>query len=407
MINKISTTKKNTTRTNICFVNKFNWLGAAPMGTVSVMMCHALASTGTNVTLYISGDPDPNPQKTLQNKYGLAPLESLRLQVLPKSLFKRGSKFAFYLYIKASLHIIRNRDKREKTIVISRNTNFLPFLWILKKLAGASVYFESHSFHNRAKGERNWLGIVPNFHDIQPWFLEKLFLPHMNGLICLTKSQSRLYKAVMPSLPAVVLPLGSPKSTLNINQPLKTRDPRKLVYCGRFVSNIDVDTLLEALHLCKSIGVTLTWFGLSDAEKITLRTRAADYDVTNSVFAESWLTHQDLRNKLSTEFGIGLATYKKNYITAVLTSPTKIFDYYAAGLPVIGSKINTVSDVMEHGREGLLYTAGNKESLYQCINQIVSDHEKYAIMQKNALQSAEFYSWESRAKRFISFTEEC
>jgi glycosyltransferase involved in cell wall biosynthesis len=401
MENHNSLPKKN----NICFINKFNWLGTAPMGTVSVMMCHALASTGNKVTLYIGGTPDPNPQKTLQDKYGLEPIENLCLQVLPKSFIKNGSKFAFYLYISATIHILRNRNKSEKLTVISRNTNFLPFLWILKKLTGASVFFESHSFHNRSKGERKWMGIVTNYHDLQPWFLEKIFLPRIDGLICMARSQSRLYKAIMPSLPSVVLPLGSPKPALNTSQAIKTRDPRKLVYCGRLVDTIDVTTLIEALNLSKSIGVTLTWYGLSDIEKTNLLSLAAKHGVKNSVFAESWLSHQELRNKLSNEFGIGLATYKKNFITSVLTSPTKIFDYYAAGLPVIASKINTVSDIMTHGQEGLLYTAGNKESLYQCISQIVNDPELYSKLQQKSLQSADFFSWENRAKRFVSFTE--
>jgi glycosyltransferase involved in cell wall biosynthesis len=176
-----------------------------------------------------------------------------------------------------------------------------------------------------------------------------------------------------------------------------------LVYCGRFVNTIDVSTLLEALQLCKSIGSTLTWYGLSDTEKKTLLTLAAKYGVENSVFTENWIPHQELQYKLSNEFGVGLATYKNNFITSVLTSPTKIFDYYAAGLPVIAPNINSVKDIMTDRKQGLLYTAENKDSLYQCIYRIVNDPEMYCQLQKNSLQSAEFFSWENRAKRFINF----
>jgi glycosyltransferase involved in cell wall biosynthesis len=397
---------KSNHNVNICFINKFNWLGAAPMGTVSVMMCHALATAGCKVTLYISGEHDPNPQQTLKTKYGMDPLDNFHLQVFPKSLIKKFSKFAFNLYIRVLIHILQNRNKSERLIIISRNTNFLPFMWILKKLTGASVYFESHSFHNRARGERKCLNIAPDFKALQPWLLEKLILSRLDGLICMAKSQKRLYNAIMPSLPSIVLPLGSPDPSPDAEKFFKNRDPRKLMYCGRYTVHIDVDTLIRALSICKSANVTLTWYGLSAEEKTRLLSLASQYNIQDAVQAEGWLSHRELEKKMVEEFGIGLATYKKDYLTSRLASPTKIFDYYSAGLPVIASKINTVSDVLTDGEEGLLYKAGDSESLAQCILRMINEPALYLKLQENSFKSAAFYSWKNRAQRFIVFSNE-
>ncbi len=376
------------------------------MGIVSVLMSHALASTGNEVTLYISGVNDPNPSKTLESKYGFAKPDCLNLEILSKSKLFKNTKISIYFYFKAFLHILQNRKHNENLVIISRNTHFLPFMYLLKKIIGAMPFFETHSFHNRARKERKWFGIVPHFSALQSWLFEKIILPHLNGIICITRRQIRLYKLIAPSLPSIFLPLGSPNPEI-LNQTTLNRDPKKLLYCGRLTPYLDISTLIDALSLCKDCGVTLTWFGLSEKDKNTLLSLAEKINVTNSIIVESWISHQDLLEQMKTEFGIGLATYSNDFISSVLTCPTKIFDYFAAGLPVIGSSIGTVKDILTDGQEGLLYTPGDKHSLHDCILKIVHNKELYFTMQNNCLKSAKRFSWSNRAKNFISFAEKC
>ena len=392
---------------NICFVNKFNWLAAAPMGTVSVMMSYALANNGNDVTLYIGGEHDPDPQKTLRSKYGLEPIENLHLQVIPRSKYGTNSKFAMNLYFKAFQHIIANHKKGKQLIIISRNTNFLPLMWLLKKITGAQTFFESHSFHNRAHGGRKWMGIVPRVNDIQPWFYEYFILPRLTGILCITKRQMRLYKSVMPSVSSVFLPLGSPNTEKTDLATVRARDPRKFVYCGRLTGHLDIATFFEALSVCKKNGVTLTWYGLSDKDKITLSSFALKHNVNDSVFLEGRIPYQELRKKMVADFGIGLANYNNDYISAVLTCPTKIVDYYTAGLPVIATKISTVTDILTNEQEGLVYRYGDTQSLVKCIERMISDKDLYLKMHENCLKSAEYFSWQNRAARLVSFAAEC
>lgn len=374
------------------------------MGTVSVMMCKALADKGNHVTLYIGGTHDPDPNLTLKNKYGITPMDTFHLHVVPKSFIKKLSKFAIRLYIKAFFDILRKAKKKKPLIVISRNTNFLPFMWLITRLTNAHVFFESHGFHNRAKSERKWFGIVPNVKMLQPWLYEKTFLPKISGVFCMTQRQSRLYKAIFPGISSIALPLGSPEITATESEQ-KNPEHKNLVYCGRYVGNIDADTMLSALSMCKGKGVQLTWFGLKDNQMQELQERASIAGVSDCFFPKGWIAHGELRKRLPMEFDIGLATYKYDYTSAVLVCPTKIFDYYAAGLPVIGSNISTVKDILRHGQEGLIYKTGDPESLARCIEQLVGNSELYDKSKKNALTAARYYSWGNRAERFLAFAE--
>jgi hypothetical protein len=246
---------------HICFVNKFDWLGDGPMGKVSVLMCHALSLLKCKVTLHISGDKKLNIDELLENRFSIERNKYYNLQVIPRCFVKKFNKFAFRFYLYSSIIIFFKKKPDERLIIITRNTNYLPFLWVLKKLTGALVFFESHSFHNRARAERKFLGIVPSFSSLQSWIYECAIIPQIDGVICMSKRQRKLYKVIAPDTPSVTLPLGS-YSTKDGNIIKSDRNPGNLVYCGGLNCHVDLNVMLAALEICQCENVRLTWYGL-------------------------------------------------------------------------------------------------------------------------------------------------
>jgi glycosyltransferase involved in cell wall biosynthesis len=115
------------------------------------------------------------------------------------------------------------------------------------------------------------------------------------------------------------------------------------------------------------------------------------------------MSPRDLRSYIIDNATAGIAAYRSDYRSEVVTSPTKIFDYFSLGLPVIAASMPTITSVMSDGREGLLYKAGDPESLADTIRNLLSDQSRYCEMHKNALRAAEEFSYSNRAKRLISF----
>ena len=54
----------------IFFVNKFNWLAASTMATVSTMSTYSMAEAGQDTSLIIEGDITEDPNKILSGKFG-------------------------------------------------------------------------------------------------------------------------------------------------------------------------------------------------------------------------------------------------------------------------------------------------------------------------------------------------
>ena len=77
-------------------------------------------------------------------------------------------------------------------------------------------------------------------------------------------------------------------------------------------------------------------------------------------------------------------------------SPLKIYEYMAAGLPVIASSIGQIPKIIKHQESGLLYPAGNLSALTTTLEEVVKD----PILGKNLGQVARetvqaHHSWDA------------
>lgn len=130
-----------------------------------------------------------------------------------------------------------------------------------------------------------------------------------------------------------------------------------LVYAGSLGEHYDLDTLLDVVATMPE--VTLTIAGRGPAEE-RLRQRAAS--LTNVTFAGA--VDVAKLSELYAGADIGLAPYRAGSTVAL---PTKLFDYLAAGLPVITSLDSEVSTLIDEAGAGVRYKAGDAGSLRAAI----------------------------------------
>jgi glycosyltransferase involved in cell wall biosynthesis len=112
--------------------------------------------------------------------------------------------------------------------------------------------------------------------------------------------------------------------------------------------------------------------------------------------------HKLLKEKASA----GVVLYKPTQHTSAMVSPTKIFDYFSAGLPVIGPEMVSVTEYVRDGIEGKIYEAGNAQSLVQAIEAVFLDERLYMEMKANTAIAAYCHSWDKRAEQLANFIKE-
>jgi glycosyltransferase involved in cell wall biosynthesis len=393
----------------IFFVNKFKWLDSAPMATVSTFSTHAMAELGFDTTLIIQGDPSVDTNSILKNKFGLVPLKNYKVKLFTRNK-TRWLKTSSIFYWKAVHYILSQRGIHHRTIVITRNTSFLIYLVILRKFFKITTLFETHGYH----GYETLKGIPPTPHrpflklSHQYQILEKLFINRISGLVCITGPQMKLYLKDFVRIPALLLPLGSPEvsdspdfSAFQSN----AYDQKNLCYIGRLNQHINYKMVFKTLNLLEDQSIKFIWLGLKPENILILESEIKKQRLEDRVVLIGWLNHRDMNQYLKKHISIGLVAYKPTYQSMVITSPSKIFDYFAVGLPVIAPDIPTVEDIVIPNRNGLLYIPDNAESLANCINELFKSRKKYLQFQKTSIESAQEFSWKNRAKKLMSFIE--
>jgi glycosyltransferase involved in cell wall biosynthesis len=76
-------------------------------------------------------------------------------------------------------------------------------------------------------------------------------------------------------------------------------------------------------------------------------------------------------------------------------SPLKVYEYMAAGLPVVTTNIHPLNEVIRDGQEGLLFTEGDVAAIARSIARLLDAPDLAALMgQRARARVTSYYSWE-------------
>jgi glycosyltransferase involved in cell wall biosynthesis len=89
--------------------------------------------------------------------------------------------------------------------------------------------------------------------------------------------------------------------------------------------------------------------------------------------------------------------------SAIYTSPLKLFEYFAAGRPIVASDLPPVREIVRDGENGLLFEAGSPESLAAAIRRVQEDTHLAERLARTAFGEADKYGWSRRAERLEAF----
>lgn len=374
------------------FVSKFDWLGAGPMSTVSTMFTHAISCQNLKTT-FITQSDQCDIDETLKKRFGIVPNSNYSVRIFKKIKIIRTSTL-FYL---RAFHYLLFRA-RSGDIIYTRNSTFLPYLFFLKKLTRAKVYFEAHGYHGNSH-EDNIKNRINRYN-----LTEDIFLRRIDGVCSLTNAMSRLFKKDYPDLLIQTLPLGSSSISAKFKiDPSSGFSARCLCYIGRCNENIDTETVFRAVSLCRPSNVKLLWIGITAEQKESLLKLAESLHIISQVELIPWLGYYEMCETVHKKASAGLAAYTDSYESNFQISPTKIFDFFSFALPVIGSKVGAIEEIISNDFSSLLYEPDNATDLAAKINNLFSSFDNYCQYCRKSSELAEIYSWENRAKKFLSF----
>jgi glycosyltransferase involved in cell wall biosynthesis len=91
----------------------------------------------------------------------------------------------------------------------------------------------------------------------------------------------------------------------------------------------------------------------------------------------------------------------KGVEAAKYTCPLKLFEYMAAGVPLVATELPAITEVIRHGDNGWLVKPDSPSALAEGIRYLLEHDELASAMARRSTQDVEAYTWEHRAARIV------
>lgn len=170
---------------------------------------------------------------------------------------------------------------------------------------------------------------------------EDVALPRADGVVFVSEA-ARDHYADRVDLPPHVVVTNS-RSRDEVQPPAPPRDqPSRLVYVGRLTADRGLEQVVRMMGLLPDHTLDVIGFGPLEAHLRDVAARLGD-DVTRRITFGAPISIDDVVPTLA-GFDVGVVTTEPTCANHELTVSNKLFEYAAAGLPVL------LSDVEEHRR---------------------------------------------------------
>jgi glycosyltransferase involved in cell wall biosynthesis len=154
-----------------------------------------------------------------------------------------------------------------------------------------------------------------------------------------------------------------------------------------------VETAIEALPATDDLVLAVAGDG---PQRQNLERLAAERGVGERVRWLGRLPHEDVPAFLA---ALDAAVLPYPALDGFAFSPLKLYEYLAAGLPVVASDVGQVRDVLEDGRWGTLVPPGDPAALAAALRSVTASPDAYARAAEARGHALVHHSWDERATR--------
>jgi glycosyltransferase involved in cell wall biosynthesis len=394
------------------WVNKRDWRHPGPIVNVGLRNAYHLAEAGFETHLCLGAGPDSDTNDDLKSFYRLDPTPCLHIhRIARKGLvdLRRGQyRATTSRRIFSQVSNLVNRFLAERpvpVVVFTREPSILPRLAWMRQRYGNCIraFYEAHDYYADLSWKREE-GTKIRSSDLRQCWLERLFLPRIDGVIGITAEQTRLYARQFPKLACIYLPLGAELAADAQNIEVEQRRAqRRLVYVGRLTQSKGLQSLLRSTAQLANANIQLAFWGGNETQGQKVKQMAHEFGTDRYVETVSSRSPEALASALAAEASAGLIPLEDDYYNRNLTCPAKGLDYLAYGLPTIASDLPSTRGLLGSSGAARYVAAGNPSGFAQEAMNLLDDAKTYQAATLAALARAREVSWKSRVSKLVEF----
>ncbi len=174
-----------------------------------------------------------------------------------------------------------------------------------------------------------------------------------------------------------------------------------VIWVGGFFPWHDVDLLIKSFTLVLQTYPSAKLVLVGDGPtRQSIAQMVQKNGLQESVIMTGAIAHADVPEMLSIADIAVVASAPVPANRGGTGTPLKLFEYMAAGKPIIATALKEAAEVIQNGHNGLLVEAGDVNRFADAILTLLSDPEERVRLGQNArLQAIEKYSWEEYTRR--------
>lgn len=176
-------------------------------------------------------------------------------------------------------------------------------------------------------------------------------------------------------------------------------------YCGNTYEGRGIEDLIEMADGMRDALFLVV--GGRDRDN-TPHKRAAERRGVDNFVMKGFVPHSDVPLYLLASDVLVMpytdkATIRGGTVATEFTSPMKLFEYMAAGKPIVAASIPTALEILEDGENCALAPPGDRREFARAIRRCVDDEDFARRIARAAREKAEQYTWKHRAEKILSF----
>ncbi len=370
-------------------------------GIQTMETCHALAERGHVVHLVVRPDTQAPPRDPFAY-YALPRIDRLLIERAPVSGPSLARRLG-YLSFAAGRTVGRTRAE----VVLTRDLGVAAMLGRLPRAMRPPLVYESHGYAPAVAAALPEL--VATAGPASPRKLARLARREAHvwrtadGYVTITAALAQELSAHYGTRERVVVVpdgvrLADRDTPLPPHDQGKTSNAPVVAYAGHLYPWKGVEILLEALALLPRVHGLIVGGHEAEADLDRMRAITARLGLDARVRFTGFVEPARIPGLLYSADLLVLPN-PASAISSRYTSPLKLFEYLAAGRPIVASDLPAIREIVRDGEEALLVPAGDPRAVAAAVTRLLDDRLLAQRLARGAAELAPHYSWARRAER--------
>jgi glycosyltransferase involved in cell wall biosynthesis len=383
-------------------------------GIQTIETCHALARRGHHVTLLVRPDTQ-QPARDPLVFYDLPPIETLTIARVPvrgTATLRRAQ------YVAAAMN--RAIGSHDFDVVFTRDLGIASPLLRWPRRRRPPLVYESHGYAPVVSG------LLPEMLSTAPRGTfalsalgkagrlarrERHVWREAEGYVTITAALAReLQERIGDVRDVHVVPDGA---RVNTSAAFDWIGPRGgatdgaaalVVYAGHLYPWKGVDVLIEALAQAPSLRGRIVGGHAAEPDLGRLQARAQQLGLAGRIEFTGFQPPAAVAGSLRAADMLVLPN-RATTVSARYTSPLKLFEYLAAGRPIVASDLPALREVLRDNENARLVPPDDPRALAEALLAMTRDPATAVRLARGAFETASEYSWDRRAARLDSILQ--